>query len=75
VWGTYLHGIFDNTAWTRQLLDQLRQAKGLPVLHQSSPAMAAYKEAQYEKLAKVIEANVDMAKLDQILADSAKGDA
>ncbi|ANZ61172.1 cobyric acid synthase [Secundilactobacillus paracollinoides] len=70
VWGTYLHGIFDNTAWTRQLLDQLRVAKGLQPLHAKNETMAEYKEAQYEKLAKIVEENVDMAKIDDILAAS-----
>lgn len=70
VWGTYLHGIFDNTAWTRHLLDQLRVAKGLEPLHAKNESMAEYKEEQYEKLAKIVEENVDMAKIDQILAES-----
>lgn len=70
VWGTYLHGLFDNTAWTRELLNHLRQAKGLPALSQSAPTMATYREAQYDQLAEVIEANVDMAKIEQILAES-----
>ncbi|WP_203649147.1 cobyric acid synthase [Secundilactobacillus yichangensis] len=70
VWGTYLHGIFDNTAWTRQLLDRLRVAKGLQPLRLVGKPMSAYREEQYEKLANVIEDNVDMAKIDQIIAAS-----
>ena len=29
VWGTYLHGLFDNHAWRRQWLNRLRAARGL----------------------------------------------
>jgi len=34
-------------------------------------SLTAYKEAQYDKLAKVLEDNLDMDLVDQILADSA----
>lgn len=71
VWGTYLHGIFDNTVWARQLLDQLRHKKGLKSLTEVHQSMAEYKEQQYEKLAKVFKQHVDMqkkfSKLSQIL--------
>lgn len=71
VWGTYLHGIFDNTKWTRQLLNQLRQAKGLAPLVDTSLPLSAYKEEQYNRLAQVFTENIDMAELDRILAESA----
>lgn len=71
VWGTYLHGIFDNAEWTRHLLNQLRVAKGLQPLVDTTLSLTAYKEAQYDKLAKVLEDNLDMDLVDQILADSA----
>ncbi|MFD1123886.1 cobyric acid synthase [Lentilactobacillus raoultii] len=70
IWGTYLHGIFDNERWTRHLLNQLRVQKGLPALHHVQASMSAYREAQYEKLAKVFEENVDMKKIDEILSSS-----
>jgi len=70
VWGTYLHGIFDNTVWARQLLDQLRHKKGLKSLTEVHQSMAEYKEQQYEKLAKVFKQHVDMQKIQQIIADS-----
>ncbi|WP_203650536.1 cobyric acid synthase [Secundilactobacillus yichangensis] len=73
VWGTYLHGIFDNTVWARQLLDQLRHKKGLPSLTEVHRSMAEYKEQQYERLAKVFKQHVDMQKINQIIADSDAG--
>ncbi|MGO1969493.1 MAG: cobyric acid synthase [Levilactobacillus brevis] len=70
VWGTYLHGIFDNAKWARQLLNQLRQAKGLSPLVDTTLSLSAYKEQQYDKLAQTFEDNVDMSKLNQILSAS-----
>ena len=32
VWGSYLHGLFDNHAWRRQWLNRVRRSKGLPPL-------------------------------------------
>ncbi|GEK27877.1 cobyric acid synthase [Furfurilactobacillus siliginis] len=70
VWGTYLHGIFDNTVWTREVLDGIRHKKGLTSLNATSFSLTNYKEDQYDKLAKLIEDNVDLKALDQILSES-----
>lgn len=70
VWGTYLHGLFDNENWTRNFLNQLRERKGLKALADSDNTIAKYKERQYEKLANVFEDNVDMKKIDAILKGS-----
>lgn len=70
--GTYLHGIFDNPHWTRHLLNRIRVAKGLAPLVNTKISISDYKDQQYEKLAHLFEENVDMAKFDQILRDSAK---
>jgi adenosylcobyric acid synthase len=32
IWGTYLHGIFENGVWRRRWLNQIRTTKGLPPL-------------------------------------------
>ncbi len=31
VWGTYIHGLFDNDGFRRELLDSLRRKKGMPL--------------------------------------------
>ncbi len=70
VWGTYLHGVFDNDHWTRHLLNKIRTQKGLPELNNVKISMKKYRESQYEMLAKAFENNVDMKKLDEILFSS-----
>ncbi|MGZ9190285.1 MAG: cobyric acid synthase, partial [Nitrospira sp.] len=35
VWGTYIHGLFDQPAFRRAWLNRLRTRKGLPVLDPS----------------------------------------
>lgn len=70
--GTYLHGIFDNPYWTRHLLNQLRVAKGMAPLVDTTVSISGYKNQQYEKLAQLFAQNVDMDKFNQILQDSTK---
>jgi len=70
VFGTYLHGIFDNSVWTRQLLNNIRTDKGLAPLANEEESFLQYKEDQYEKLADVFEENVDMDKITEILKQS-----
>lgn len=64
VFGTYLHGIFDNLAWTRQLLNVLRrrrglaEKKGLPYENYRD-----FKEKEYDILADTVRESLDMKKI------------
>ena len=65
--GTYIHGILDNDDLRRHLLNCLRKHKGLEPL----PKMFDYlghKEAAYNRLADIVEANLDMDYIDSLLA-------
>ena len=67
VMGTYIHGILDNDDLRRHLLNCLRKHKGLEPL----PKMFDYlghKEAAYNRLADIVEANLDMDYIDSLLA-------
>lgn len=67
VMGTYIHGILDNDDLRRHLLNCLRKHKGLAPL----PKMFDYlghKEAAYNRLADIVEANLDMDYIDSLLA-------
>lgn len=55
-WGTYFHGIFDNAIVVNELL-ALKSNKKQTLDHK------AFKEANYEKLAKLIDEHLDMNKI------------
>jgi adenosylcobyric acid synthase len=65
--GTYLHGIFDNAAFTNRIINNLRRKKGLDPLNIVPPDYDDFKQAEYDKLARVIRENLDMEKIYQIL--------
>lgn len=57
VWGTYLHGIFDNDQFRREFLDDLRKQKGLGAIVQTT----AYDlEPAFDKLAASVRESVDL---------------
>jgi adenosylcobyric acid synthase len=53
VWGTYLHGIFDNGPWRRSWLNRLRQQRGLRAL---PTGIANYRDQRDQLLDQVAEA-------------------
>jgi adenosylcobyric acid synthase len=64
VWGTYLHGVFDNPGFRRHFVDALRAARGWPALKTLTPIDA---DAEFDKLAAHVRASLDMDLLYQIL--------
>jgi adenosylcobyric acid synthase len=69
VFGTYLHGIFDNESLTRQLLIRLAAKKGI-TLQNPQESVAEYKERQYDKLADLVRKSMDMNRIYEILEES-----
>lgn len=67
VMGTYLHGIFDNSQWRRDLLNQIREQKGLAPIQEVQIPYQEYKAQQYDKLAELIRENLDMEKVYEIM--------
>ena len=65
--GTYLHGVFDNSQWTRDYLNQIRIEKGLDPVTDQVMDLKEFKDLQYDKLAAVIRDSVDMKKIYQIM--------
>ncbi|PPS45610.1 cobyric acid synthase CobQ [Chroococcidiopsis sp. TS-821] len=63
VWGTYLHGIFDNGAWRRAWLNRLRQQRGLKSLPTGVSNYRKQRETMLNTLAAIVEANLDLAKI------------
>ncbi|MBF8983566.1 cobyric acid synthase [Lutibacter sp. B2] len=66
VMGTYIHGIFDNIGFTRKILNHIRSIKGLEEKESNIESFEAFKENEYNKLAKVVRENVDLDKVFKI---------
>ncbi|MDU4960333.1 MAG: cobyric acid synthase [Sporomusaceae bacterium] len=66
VMGTYIHGIFDNDAYRRAVLDKLRLRKGLEPLGAVQDTQAR-KQASYDRLAATVRASLDMKLIYQIM--------
>lgn len=61
--GTYFHGIFNNRAFTRGIVNDLRISKGLKPLNQKVQSDAERREAAYQLLADHVREHVDMEKV------------
>ena len=67
VFGTYVHGIFDNDDFRRKFLNAVRLKKNLPPLA-STRNVQAEKQKNYERLAKIVRENLNMDLLKKIMA-------
>lgn len=63
VWGTYLHGIFDNGKWRRNWLNQIRCLRNLAPITNDMPDYSAQREEIFDKLADSISEYLDLSKL------------
>jgi adenosylcobyric acid synthase len=61
--GTMLHGILEDASLRSAMLDELRQRKGLA----ASNGVIAARDAEYDRLAQTVRANVDMRALRNII--------
>lgn len=59
IWGSYLHGIFDNEELIFGLVHQIMKEKGINP-DENHLSVAEYKEIQYNKLADLLRNNLDM---------------
>ncbi len=66
VFGTYVHGIFDNDKFRRQVINAIRRKKNLPPL-ESERNVRAEKQKSYERLAKIVRENLNMELLKKIM--------
>ena len=68
VWGTYIHGIFDNDAFRASVIDGLKRRKGIRPLKDAGPScFNELKEASIERLAAAVEENLDMERIFNII--------
>jgi adenosylcobyric acid synthase len=62
--GTYLHGIFDNDEFRRQLIKHLMKEKGTAYTDDDARLSSqAFKEQAYDRLADVVQKNLSMASI------------
>lgn len=60
VWGTYLHGIFDNGPWRRAWLNRLRQQRGLKSMPTGIANYREQRDSMLNNLATTIEEYIDL---------------
>ncbi len=60
VFGTYLHGIFDNREFSEAFVNQIRHEKGLDKLESSKETFSDFKNREYDKLAEILEQSLDI---------------
>ncbi|MBF2037080.1 MAG: cobyric acid synthase CobQ [Leptolyngbyaceae cyanobacterium T60_A2020_046] len=63
IWGTYLHGLFDNGPWRRAWLNRLRQQRGLGSLATGIPNYREQREAMLDMLADAVEKHINLEPL------------
>ena len=68
IFGTYVHGIFDNDDFRRQILNAIRLKKNLPPL-KSVRNLRAEKQKNYDRLAEIVRENLNMNLLQKIIDD------
>ena len=68
IWGTYIHGLFDNTGLRRALIERVKMEKGLPAgeFH-SSTEYSAKREEGYRRLAEWVRKSLKMDVIYQMM--------
>ncbi|RZB29600.1 MAG: adenosylcobyric acid synthase [Desulfobacteraceae bacterium Eth-SRB1] len=62
VWGTYIHGIFDNDCFRQEFIKRVKEAKGISVSPEAHASFSfqEFKETQYDRLAELVRNNIEM---------------
>lgn len=66
IFGTHLHGLFDNQDFLAALMNALRDKKGLPHLDKQELSLD-HKQLEYDQLAKIVRESLNMEKLYEIM--------
>ncbi|MEN6459879.1 MAG: cobyric acid synthase [Syntrophomonas sp.] len=67
IYGSYIHGIFDREGVAQTIVTALYKEKGLDYQEMSGLDVHAYKEQQYDLLARGIRENIDMKRVYEII--------
>ncbi len=60
IWGCYVHGLFDNGAWRRSWINQLRKQRGMSSLATGISNYRDQRESTLNILADIVEKNLDL---------------
>ncbi|MCG8399988.1 MAG: cobyric acid synthase [Firmicutes bacterium] len=61
VWGTYIHGVFDDDGFRRHVINRLKRRKGLDVTEREPETGAlARRQREYDRLARLVRNSLDM---------------
>lgn len=63
IWGTYLHGIFDNGAWRRCWLNNIRKKRGLSTLPTGIPNYRQQREEMLDAIADSVQEYINLEPL------------
>ena len=72
VFGTYIHGVFDDIDFTRTILNNIRKMKGLEPIYSKVESFEEFKNKEYDKLADFLRKHLDMEKIYEIINNSNK---
>ncbi|MDD5254879.1 MAG: cobyric acid synthase [Candidatus Omnitrophica bacterium] len=76
VWGTYIHGLFDNDHFRRAFLDSLRKkmssGRKYPGIRKNHNTFLEEKDKEYDKLAALARKSLDMKKIYSLLEEGSK---
>lgn len=73
--GTYVHGIFDDLDYTRDFINKLRLKKGLKEIDEKNiETYESFKNKEYERLAKLLEENLDIESILSIIKQGMPND-
>ena len=66
VWGTYLHGIFDNDRFRRDFINGLREKRGFRTISETVD-YAQIRDRALEKWSAILQRNIDMSAVEHIV--------
>jgi adenosylcobyric acid synthase len=67
VWGTYLHGLFDNDGFRRAFLDELREVRQDGAMSCPDMSYQDFQETQLDRLADLLRHHLDIAQIKTML--------
>ena len=71
VFGTYIHGVFDNSGFLRGIVNNIRKSKGLGRDNSKTMTFEEYKQREYDRLADVVRNSMDMDMVYKIMRGEA----